>query len=108
MHKLFETILNAEIGNGKVYTPTYNASDRLNYRGEGWSSGPGDKWQDVNSHNVPGSKRRMIKDVIDELSPKEKQALNAFNPNPVDIAIDVENGDAEVTFPNGTEKTVNI
>ncbi len=106
--KLFEAILKAEIGNGQVYTLSYNASDRLNYRGSGWSKEQGDNWSTLNQANISPSSKGMIKDVINELDPQEKQALNQFDPNPVDIAVETNTGNAQVTFPNGAKKTVNV
>lgn len=106
--ELFETVLKAEIGNGNVYTPTYNASDRINFRGEGWNNSPGAGWEDIHSKKVTPSKRNLITKVVNELTPKEREKLDKFIPNPVDISIDLESGEADVTFPNGNVKTVNV
>lgn len=106
LETLFETILNAEIGNGKVYTPAYNASDRMNYRGEGWSGEEGTQWTDIRQVNIAPSKKKMIGNVVQQLTPPEKKALDAFNPNPPDISVDVDSGKAAITFPNGQQKTV--
>lgn len=104
--RLFEAILQAEIGNGKIYAPSYNASSQMYFRGDGWSKNEGDNWEPLNAAKISPGAKSTIRGVVNQLDPKEIKALDDFDPNPADIQIDMNNEKAQINFPDGHKKVV--
>ena len=101
--------ITAEIGNGTVWLNQYTpGTSRTAYGNGNTGKESGNEWVPYSrATRVSPSSKKMIKDIVNSLSPQEKEMLKPYTPEPTP---DIQTfGDrAVVSFPNGKQKSVRI